>query len=730
MRMMQKLKYISVILGAVAFVACSDDERSPYLNGKDKTPITVTTNLSTGGTVTRAVDATFESGDVLNAYIKHVTVKDASVNPLEYDKDVTGHGTENEYVDGIAPRLVGFEVSNTSSDHSSADNYTDHTRYATLRVTDSQGLYWDDFSNSKYDDTYLRTEGHALMVYYGYGYNGGTPSTSLTETSGVIGWTVATNQKEAADFKKSDLIYAGSQAPVAYKHSNSSAMGADHGVLTIPYTHAMSKVSIVVDLSEGFKDTDNNFEKTVVTLKDVNTSCTVTGPTKALSGYGTPTNVIMQPLTGSTVKKEFTALIAPTLMKNGQLLATITDVHGNNYEVYLTDDGLTTPVGNSKPWRTKLQQHDASSVYPVESGTELTAYTKENGGLTIPGVHYKLNVSIRKQSIAVKATIQPWDEVEATGTGEIKFENDITDKTGEIADALKVDGFDLYKKTNADGATYDADSEKEGVNPSSKVTWDAEWNNNEGMWSYSPATYWQNKDDVSYFRALAPADATIVKNGVDLLWGTTAAHSGTDVKGEDYSYAEGAAIAPRTGKVPLQFYHAMSKITVNLLDVNYEGSSAEKLDLDNAVIQFENLATSGSIDLHSGVVTAGPITPKTFSSNYYAASDQKHGCTEVTKLSDPHIIKDYIITPQTITDDATIIITLNNGTVYKAQLNKCKVTKSDSSHHVIEENVTQWFSRTSYTYEIRLSKEAIEFRALVEDWKDVKASGNATLEWD
>ena len=78
--------------------------------------------------------------------------------------------------------------------------------------------------------------------------------------------------------------------------------------------------------------------------------------------------------------------------------------------------------------------------------------------------------------------------------------------------------------------------------------------------------------------------------------------------------------------------------------------------------------------------------------------------------------------PQTITDNAKLIITIKDGTTYSLQLNTCK----DGSDNAIG----TWASGSKYTYTITVKKEAVQFRALVQDWTETTGSGNANLDWD
>ena len=70
---MKKLIYLSVI---IALLSCSNDveETSSYLNGTGKTPIETAALLDvTTAPQTRAANKDFDNGDVLLAYLRHVT---------------------------------------------------------------------------------------------------------------------------------------------------------------------------------------------------------------------------------------------------------------------------------------------------------------------------------------------------------------------------------------------------------------------------------------------------------------------------------------------------------------------------------------------------------------------------------------------------------------------------------------------------------------------------------
>ena len=78
--------------------------------------------------------------------------------------------------------------------------------------------------------------------------------------------------------------------------------------------------------------------------------------------------------------------------------------------------------------------------------------------------------------------------------------------------------------------------------------------------------------------------------------------------------------------------------------------------------------------------------------------------------------------PQTIGDNAKLVITLADGTTYSLLLNTCEDKDGKA--------VTDWYSGNLYEYTITLKKEEIQFRVMVKDWERNTGSGNATLDWD
>lgn len=605
-------KTIILALSALIMAGCSNDNDDSLV--QERLPLAFKTSLSGGSQVTRAAGSQIETDDELLCYVRHI---------------VDGQ------TDAVQTKLVTI-----------------------INDEPTETLYWDDFSESTDDGSRdLRTEGHGLHSFYGYCYNGGTPTTTLVETTGVLGWTTAADQTSAEALKHNDLLWSNTQSMITYDHAKDK-----RGTLTVPYTHAMSKFTIVVVLGEGFKADDLN--TTTVTLAGMSLKGTFTAPNASVVAEET-TSISMFANTASTTDngkpcRAYEAVAVPmTALTDGNTLATIQSVDGNNYQVVLNNDVLNS-------WKDGIKD-DAS----------------------MSGVNYKLTVTLNKQAIDVVATLADWTDVSAETTGEIHFSADVKtiDKNND-ASLKNGDSFSLWR--SSDNTDF------------GKIATTATYDGNKFV--NTPAIYWPNGSTNYYFRALtqktssntlAAVTTTEVNQGTDLLWATTAAHQGTEADGTTvHDYAEGDAINPRTGQVPLTFKHVMSNIVVTLTT----STDAAAVDLTDATVTMTNLKNEGEVSLATGVITAGT--------------------TPANILVDG----ETIMVPQNIADASRLVITLKDGTTYSVQLNLCE----DENQQVI----TNWLGGNKYTYTITLKKEEIQFRALVKDWKDESGSGNATLDWD
>ena len=661
----------NIILASIAAVAasCSDDTL-PGTNpdNGERTPLNVAVALSNGTPLSRAKGNTFATNDELVARIRQVE----------------WNGTNTDYILGVSekaadqsPRLVLFKVTSDAMSPTE-DTNTQQTSNLTassywtgsdwLSITGGK-LYWDDFSTSTDP---LTADGRYLQSAWGFCYNGGTPTTALSQTDGTIGWTAAGDFTPNGVLRNNDLLWSKAQKPLKYERGTFDHN--DHGTLVIPYTHAMSMITIEVVAGEGF--TTGNLGSTTATLQAMYESATFSAPNATVSSQDGSQSVAMlagtEGTNGGKPNKVFKALVIPgKTLTTGIELAVISDIDGNNYKIPVTDAILTA-------WSSYLDSGKLKS-----------------------GVNYKLTVTVAKQAISVVAQITDWTTIDATGTGKINFNADVTDSGDE--NDITNGSIDIFRAEDL-----------ASMNTMNTMTTTATYKS--GKWVNSPEIYWANGTQSYYFRALTEYDGSKYNSvggsnnlarGRDVLWGTTKAHSGTAADGNRFDYAEGAAIAPRTGNVPLTFSHVMSKITVNLTT----DESDAKVVLDGAKITINGLNETGTIEVKDGTVVLGSTT--TDISDFAAKS---HPITDVTTLNG------YVVMPQVLGNEIRLRVKLADGTTYSLQLNQCL----DSSKQVIGE----WKKGTHYEYTIKLTKEAIDFVALVKKWEDVSGGGDANLDWD
>lgn len=637
-------RYIGMAAVALGFVACANDNgEAPSIDGS-KTPIDIAVAFVNGETVskstTRAVDKTFEANDKLVAHLQHVTSSEGNTSPL----------ADNKY-----SKTVVFTVKDGFS--STEENNTQKTS----DITPDSPLYWDDFSDAT---DYIRTEGHGLRSAWGYCYNGKEDFPESNNHSDEITWEAATDQKTG--FKTSDLLWSKTQNPVSYQHGNNS--GDNHGTIIIPYTHAMSKATIVLTAGEGFGD--DAFENTTITLKSVNIKGKFTASTANVVGTKTEgqyetrdIHMLKKSIDATNKSVTFECIFVPnTSLNEGKLWAEIKNVDGNNYEIKLTSAMLS-----EGKW-----------------GTE---------SLTKSGVNYKLTATINKQKIDVVAQIADWIYKETSADGKIQFSTDLTNitSTGDLsAGSYLVFMSDTDNDTNYGDAATTRSYSKNG-------------------WQDSPTLYWQGEGEARFFRGLAKMNGEsltsegILRNaeqGTDLLWATTPQHTGKDNSSNDKTYQAGEKIDPRTSFVPLKFEHAMSKVKF-VLKTTDENT---KVNLEGATLSIPGITTNGTIDVANGNITLGSTTAD------LAPVDNK----------------EYIVIPQNL-DGKKLTITLNDAnadekkTTYSILLTDCKVDGN---------TIASWERGNSYVYTITLAKEAIQFRALIKEWNEKKGSGDASLDWD
>lgn len=659
-------------------MACADttEWNDSYLNGQEKTPISTMALLDMSTPQSRAANKDFATGDVLLAYLRHVTW------------DGTTEGARMPISADQAPLLVTFTNQATSEPYTGGNispigltqelelNSTNTTQTTSLSA--SPILFWDDLSEGGIGDPKnIRTDGHYLQSYYGYCYNGSTRFVALDEPTGTLDWQVPYDQTTAEAVQHSDLLWSAEQTPVAYQHGTGSGAADGHGTILLPFTHALSMVTVDVIANDGFDA--SALANTVLELQNVNRKGTFTAPNYSVTDAttdveeeeGEPNGKVkmfkgnVETNAAGKATCTYQAIVVPqTLLALDpvQLFLKVNAVDGNHYILNVTDNMLTG-------WAAGLV-----------------------GGKMQPGYNYHLTLTLNKAGIQVVAMLKDWIQVEATGTGIIQFSTDLRNiQPTESHPLVTGTSYYIYESTANDDASYATHAtERKYVGTS---------------WTNDPEIYWQGEGESRYFRGLAIIDGDkltttgvadrAASQGTDLVWATTPKHTGVDNNGVTQTIEEGAAINPRTSDVPLRFEHAMSKVKFVLST----STGDDAVDLTDAVISIADLCRAGTIDISTGSIT--PSTPASFAT-----------------ISDA----ENIVIPQDLTD-RRLTITLKDGTKYSVLLTNCVDSNSGTQ-------IGKWERGRSYTYKITLGKEAIQFRAMIKDWNNTEGNGNASLDWD
>lgn len=710
-----RLLYISLVL---LLAGCTKEaDLSNTQTSEEKTPLLINATLSTGRAQTRASGKDFVSGDQLIAYIRHT---------------VSGSKGSYTYLDqSYSNKLVTFTKGSAEMETTASDNI-----HQTSDLTSN--AYWDDFSDPNSESTNIRTTGHGLQPYYSYCYNGGASniSTALVVGTGVLGWTIPQNQNTSTAVQNSDLLWSPEQETVQYDHS--TAHNANHGTLQIPFTHAMSQITVTVNAVDGFSSPPNPLASTILKLNNMHTVTTLTAPTSGWTDVPGDANANVKTITmfgesyvSNAKTRNYTAIVAPgTKLKEDDTLLEVTNADGNNYTLDITSAMLDNATGWGLNHSGDKQGTDGGKKYVV----------------TQPGYNYHLDLTINKSAVQAHATLIGWSDVNASGEGKIVLDDtndnlimDDSEVGGE--NGVKVIAVDKNKFTGGSSFSlfrvkHDAshDTEGERTNDAYDFCTISTFQDNGGdaydEWVNAPIIYWPNVTDQYYFRALATYTSSTqiasvgsitpsLNKGVsvsqgttatnDILWGTTAKHSGHSTT----TYNRGVAIPPRKGGVPIAFEHAMSKVTFNLETTGDESvlPTNAKVDLTGATIAITNLYTDGTISIETGDITGG-------TKNTTAAGVSSAIPAQVYPITNLFVI------PQAFDADAKVVITLPNydNAVYSIPLKDCVESGGTTP-------ITAWERGKNYTYTIHIEKERVQTHVLVKDWEAVAGSGTATLEW-
>ena len=675
---------ITATLALAAFLtACSSEETTPtYTVGEADNAIV----LRAG--VTGQDKAQTRAAAIYNKFSKATQLR------LRMDGTWTGHDPV-----AVSQTTTGTTAASPTVDSDNDDSHVLDTHDVIFSGTGSTAgdkyLYWDDYGTA--DPANASTGRVDGLTIYGVAIDGSTSAPAVSDWES-LSWPLDANQTSgwtAKDLLTSNNVKDGtpeSKPDNRYKWSEHTT-----GKL-LEFTHAMTKVTVVLTAGEGFKD-GKFVNNPTVTLKGFKTTGNVNVITKVSTPTGEATDIKAHLSTGgaSSATATFDALVYPEreiieTSKNQQVLVLTAD--GNNYEV------------------------NANKLYEAMSAKSQTEM--------LQGYNYLLKITVNKTKIQVTATIVDWNTVEAaTETPVIN----ISDCFGQEATDGRTNfekGFSFLRSTSIN-------------NGYSK---DAVVNYADSKYTMTPQLYWPNHSTHYFFRGVwpligetdGPTNAQVTASNIavenvaytqntypsDLMLGYPRTTTETCTHGNVVA-SKGICATEGEERIRMNFQYVMSQVEVRLTTNTGE---TDAVNLANAKVEIVNGYTEGNINLSDGSATPtgdkddytlNPITGA--DRDGVAAANIRHSAVLPQALT---------YTTAGATTNLRFKITIYNSSdpddvdIYYADINpileKGKTTKVAPNG--------KWEAGVHYIYNLDIRKTAIKVTATLTDWITVTASDN------
>lgn len=589
--------------------------------------------------------------------------------------------------------------------------------------------YWDDYGTADPENSAGRTKG---LTIYAASVEGASVAPSVADWSS-FSWELPANQTSgwsAKDLLVSNNIKDGNEGTYKFDDWMGTTVNAPSNILE--FTHAMTKMTVVLTAGKGFSD-GKFATNPSVKLLGFNYTGTVNVIDKESNATTSTTTDIKMYLSnggGSNSQATLTALVFP----------------GNKFSATIADDTNKTPTSSTDI----LELNADGNIYKVTAAQLVKAInpagtTGPANGTLEQGRNYILNIIVNKTEIEVTATIKDWEEVNtevALPKISVTTTYGYTVTDGVTGVSAFTGDYDLFRSTTK-AKGYDEDGTEDGINPAARYT--------SSVWDKT--IYWPNHQTHYFFRGVYPqvgtsqtgtsalsAEAVTTFSGNDVVAVANATYTAAtypsdlaiaiprktdgntyDETCKETGHTATEGICATEGVINLNFEYAMSKVEVRLKSsANDAGHIA--MAKDNTKVEIIGGYSKARIKLSDGLHDA------------YADADK--GDYALSNLDTP--VTDFLVTsrdavvPQVIGDEVIFRITVttgDNGTsedssddptdVYECKVNLINVANSSPATPVKE-----WVNGKHYIYVLDINKTAIKVTATIIDWIPVTASEN------
>ena len=701
------------------------------------------------------IDRVYTVGEADNAIVLKVGVREGSGTQIATRGEVDGNHNPSATGGGHTPfssygangTQLALRIEGTWTGKG-ADDKVSQTTSVTLNAASNNHnpidamdpvLYWDDYGTADPANSDGRTEG---LTIYGIGVDGVTtaPNMEAVNSWTDFSWKVCTDTEanntatpkvidQTRGWANYDLLTSNNiheeetnkDYDGTYKFDNylsDKNNGTNNSSNILEFTHAMTKITVVLTAGEGFPMTNAG---------DATSAHFEAAPTVTLEGFNYTGSVSVEAKT-STPTDNTTANIKMHLKDGGTAHTATFDAlvfPGNTFSATIANDDKFTPTSSDNI----LELNADGNIYKVTAAQLVkaivgTSTTGEVQGTLEQGKNYILNIKVNKTDLDITATILDWKTVIAEEEAPKINVDKVYGHPAQDGHEAFTESFDLYRSTSITGSYL-------GTGDHAVVSYA------DSKYSMSPQLYWPNHSTHYFFRGVwplvgspdGPASSNVHDNNIDV----------NNVKYEEGKYPSDLMIgrplltddetpdeickvhtSPVTqgicateGKVHINFRYVMSQVNVRLQTTTDE----DKVNLDgNTVVEIIDCYNNASIKLEDGTVdVSGKDRAALYSMNHSASG------TNLETYHDAIIPQKLSETVGTETKQMKFRITVTN-TDGTTDVYECIIQSIQVKEGGVMKDITEWEAGKCYVYTLTLKKTAINVTATLTDWVTVEAS--------